>query len=214
VISATRNLHRWLGVSTSRTSGSGRAPPDFRRNRGITLVETVVVIAVLAVALTTVTSMLAQNTLRGAYTYDETKAIELAESIIGEIRSKRFDESSPVGGVPPCDGVSGASACTISVNLGPEAGETSNPYTRMNFDDVDDYNGVDEGSGSATGYGLLDVAGNQRSGYQNFRVQIAVSYSGNVAPRSAELTDSKKVQLTVTQPNGEALDFTFHVANY
>jgi len=172
------------------------------------------VIAILAVALTTVTSMLAQNTLRGAYTYDETKAVELAESIIGEIRSKRFDENSPVGGVPPCDEVSGGSACTISVNLGPEAGETASPYSRVNFDDVDDYDGVDEGSGSSTGHSLLDVAGNQRPGYQNFRVQIAVSYSGHVAPRSGELTDSKKVQLTVTQPNGEALDFTFHVANY
>jgi MSHA pilin protein MshD len=181
---------------------------------GVTLIEMVVVIAILAVGLTAVTQMLSRYTLSGSYTYDETKAIELAESLAGEIRSKRFDESSPVGGVPPCDGVSGASACTISANLGPEAGETSSPYTRVNFDDVDDYDGVDEGSGSATGHSLLDVAGNQRTGYQNFRVQIAVSYSGSVAPRSGALTDSKKVQLTVTQPNGEALDFTFHVANY
>jgi MSHA pilin protein MshD len=181
---------------------------------GVTLIEMVVVIAILAVGLTAVTQMLSRYTLSGSYTYDETKAIELAESLAGEIRSKRFDESSPVGGVPPCDGVSGASACTINANLGPEAGETSSPYTRVNFDDVDDYDGVDEGSGSATGHSLLDVAGNQRTGYQNFRVQIAVSYSGSVAPRSGALTDSKKVQLTVTQPNGEALDFTFHVANY
>jgi MSHA pilin protein MshD len=178
------------------------------------LVESVAVIVVLSIALIAVVRTLSDLTIFGSTTYDETRAIELAESIIGEIRSKRFDESSPVGGVPPCDGVSGALACTTSANLGPEAGETSSPYTRVNFDDVDDYDGVDEGSGSATGHDLLDVAGNQRSGYQNFRVQIAVSYSGNVAPRSGALTDSKKVELTVTQPNGEALDFTFHVANY
>ena len=181
---------------------------------GVTLVEMVIVISILAIALTTVTQMLTRNTVSGAYTYDETKAVELAESLTGEIRSKRFDENSPVSGVPPCDGVSGGSACTASASLGPEAGETASPYTRVNFDDVDDYDGVDEGSGSATGNDLLDVAGNQRSGYQNFRVQIAVSYSGNVAPRSGELTDSKKVQLTITQPTGEALDFTFHVGNY
>jgi MSHA pilin protein MshD len=174
----------------------------------------VVVIVILAIALLTVTRLLSQTALQGAYTYDETKAIELAESLAGEIRSKRYDENSPVSGVPPCDGVSGGSACTASASLGLEAGEAASPYTRVNFDDVDDYDGVDEGSGSATGHDLLDVAGNQRSGYQNFRVQIAVSYSGNVAPRSGELTDSKKVQLTITQPNGEALDFTFHVGNY
>lgn len=181
---------------------------------GVTLIEMVVVISILAIALTAVTQMLSRNTLSGAYAYDETKAIELAESLAGEIRSKRFDENSPVSGVPPCDGVSGASACTASASLGLEAGETASPYTRVNFDDVDDYDGVDEGSGSATGNDILDVVGNQRSGYQNFRVQIAVSYSGNVAPRSGELTDSKKVRLTITQPNGEALDFTFHVGNY
>ena len=181
---------------------------------GVTLVEMIVVLVILSIALVAITQLSGRLVVDGASTYDETKAVELAESIIGEIRSKRFDESSPVGGVPPCDGVSGASACTTSANLGPEAGETSSPYTRVNFDDVDDYDGVDEGSGSATGHDLLDVAGNQRSGYQNFRVQIAVSYSGNVAPRLGALTDSKKVELTVTQPNGEALDFTFHVANY
>lgn len=186
----------------------------MRGARGVTLVEMVVAIAILAIALTTVTQIVSQATVQGAYTYDETKAIELAESLAGEIRSKRYDENSPVSGVPPCDGVSGGSACTTSASLGLEAGETASPYTRVNFDDVDDYDGVDEGSGSATGHDLLDVAGNQRTGYQNFRVQIAVSYSGNVAPRSGELTDSKKVQLTITQPNGEALDFTFHVGNY
>ena len=73
----------------------------------------VIVISILAIALTTVTQMLTRNTV-AAPTYDETKAVELAESLTGEIRSKRFDENSPVGGVPPCDGVSGASACTAS----------------------------------------------------------------------------------------------------
>jgi MSHA pilin protein MshD len=188
--------------------------PFVWRGSGVTLIEMIVVIVILSIALTAITNLLGINTQKGAGTGLETKAIELAESLAGEIRSKRYDENSPVSGVPPCDGVSGASACTASASLGLEAGETASPYTRVNFDDVDDYDGVDEGSGSATGHDLLDVAGNQRSGYQNFRVQIAVSYSGNVAPRSGELTDSKKVQLTITQPNGEALDFTFHVGNY
>ena len=188
--------------------------PFVWRGSGVTLIEMIVVIVILSIALTAITNLLGINTQKGAGTGLETKAIELAESLAGEIRSKRYDENSPVSGVPPCDGVSGGSACTASASLGLEAGESASPYTRVNFDDVDDYDGVDEGSGSATGHDLLDVAGNQRSGYQNFRVQIAVSYSGNVAPRSGELTDSKKVQLTITQPNGEALDFTFHVGNY
>ena len=42
---------------------------------GVTLIEMVVVISILAIALTAVTQMLSRNTLSGAYAYDETKAI-------------------------------------------------------------------------------------------------------------------------------------------
>ena len=177
---------------------------------GVTLVEMVVVIVVLGIALTAVTRIIGQNTISGASTYDETKAIELAQSLANEIKAKRFDENSPVGGVPPCDGVSGGNGCTANSNaaLGPDTGESA----RTAFDDVDDYDDLDEGSGS--GNALLDAEGNTRTGYENFRVQVQVTYSGDVAPRSGSVSDSKKVVLTITQPNGEALDFTFHRANY
>ncbi|MDB3986507.1 prepilin-type N-terminal cleavage/methylation domain-containing protein [Pseudomonadales bacterium] len=186
-----------------------RNQPPFQTSYqlGVTLVEMVVVIVILGIALTTITQMLAQNTVSGAYTYDETKAIELAQSYSSEIKAKRFDENSPVGGVPPCDAPS-AAACTAVGSLGSEPGESA----RTAFDDVDDYDDLDEGSGSLKA--LLDAEGNIRTGYENFRVQVQVTYSGDVAPRSGSVSDSKKVVLTITQPNGEALDFTFHRANY
>ena len=182
----------------------------MKSSAGITIIEMVIVIVVLGIALVVITQMLGQNTIRGAYTYDETKAIELAQSYSSEIKAKRYDENSPVGGVPPCDGVSGGNGCTANSNsaLGPDTGESA----RTAFDDVDDYDDLDEGSGS--GNSLLDAEGNSRTGYQNFRVQVQVTYSGDAAPRSGSVSDSKKVVLTITQPNGEALDFTFHRANY
>jgi len=185
---------------------------QFLRQTGVTLVEMVVVIVILAIALTAVTQMIGQNTISGATTYDETKAIELAQSYLGEIKAKRYDENSPVGGVPPCDDVSGGNACTANadVALGPDSGESS----RTTFDDIDDYDDLDEGSGSVGDSALLDAEGNTRTGYENFRVQVQVTYSGNVAPRSGDLTDAKKIVLTITQPNGEALDFTAHRGNY
>ena len=70
--------------------------------QGVTLVEMVVVIVILAIALSTVTQLLSQTTVSGAYTYDETMAVELGQSYIAEITSKRYDENSPIGGVPPC----------------------------------------------------------------------------------------------------------------
>ena len=161
-----------------------RNQPSFQSfyQLGVTLVEMVVVIVILGIALTTITQMIGQNTVSGAYTYDETKAIELAQSYSSEIKARRYDENSPVGGVPPCDGVSGGNGCTANSNaaLGPDTGESA----RTAFDDVDDYDDLDEGSGS--GNALLDAEGNTRTGYGNFRVQVQVTYSGDVAPRSGE----------------------------
>ena len=57
-----------------------RRPSQTLVQFGVTLVEMVVVIVILAIALTAVTQMIGQNTISGAYTYDETKAIELAQS--------------------------------------------------------------------------------------------------------------------------------------
>ena len=172
---------------------------------GVTLVEMVVVIVVLGIALTAVTQIIGQNTISGAYTYDETKAIELAQSYIGEIKSKRYDESSPINGVPPCDAPS-AAACTAAGSFGSETGED----TRAAFDDVDDFHNLNE-----TGSALKDISGEPREGYENFRVQAVVTYSGNIPPRSGTTaSDAKKVILTVTQPNGETLDFSFHRANF
>ena len=39
---------------------------------GVTLVEMVVVIVILGIALTAITQIIGQNTVSGAYTYDET----------------------------------------------------------------------------------------------------------------------------------------------
>ena len=90
-----------------------RNQPSFQGfyQLGVTLVEMVVVIVILAIALTTVTQLISQNTVSGANTLDETKAIELAQSYLGEIKAKRYDENSPSGGVPPCDGVSRRQRC-------------------------------------------------------------------------------------------------------
>ena len=72
---------------------------------------------------------------------------------------------------------------------------------------MDDFDDLDEGSGS--GNALLDAEGNTRAGYENFRVQVQVTYSGACCAALWQyVSDSKKVVLTVTQPNGEALDFT------
>ena len=161
--------------------------------KGITLIEMVVVIVVLAIALTGITQLLGNLTVSGASAYDETKAIELAQSYVAEIMSRRYDENSPVGGVPPCDGPS-AAVCTSAI--GSELGET-----RATFDDVDDYHLLSEAPQRVDGAGAVEA----REGYENFRIAVEVTQATATA---------KKIKVTVQQPNDESLDFTVYKTNY
>jgi MSHA pilin protein MshD len=158
---------------------------------GVTLVEMVVVIVILAIALTTITQMVSQATVQGAFTYDETMAIELGQSYVSEIMGRRYDENSPLGGVPPC-GAPSAAACSTSFNDG---------ESRANYDDVDDYDGLDELPQRVDGSGGVEA----RGGYENFRVAVSVSQATSTA---------KRITVTVTQPNSESIDFTVYKTNF
>lgn len=72
---------------------------------------------------------------------------------------------------------------------------------------MDDFHGLDEGLGAALDKPLTNSSGEARLGYENFRVQITVTQP------NATL-DAKRVVVTVTQVNGEALEFTSYKANF
>jgi MSHA pilin protein MshD len=139
------------------------------QQRGLTLIELVAVIIILAIAMTGVTIAVSGAIARTSDTLIDTRAVALAQSYLDEILGKRFDENSAPRGIPPC-----RSDC--STVLGPEPGET-----RQGFDDVDDYHGLDEGDDPLNP--LRDSDGNTRAGYDNFRVQVTVRY---VEPCGAE----------------------------
>lgn len=135
------------------------------RERGITLVEMVITIVVLAIALLGITAAISGGIGRSGDTLVETRAVALAQSYLDEIFGKRFDENSHPRGIPPC-----RTNCTAEGSFGPDAGETE----RYHYDDVDDYDGLTEGAG-ATGP-LQDSEGQDRTGYANYRVEISVRY--------------------------------------
>lgn len=162
---------------------------------GLTLIEMVVTIVILAIALIAISSMISGGIARSSDTTLELRSAALAQSYLDEILGKRFDENSAPRGIPPC-----RSNCTLSASFGPDAGET-----RAQFDDVDDYDGLDEGEGQATP--LQDADGTTRTGYDNFRVRVSVRYmnvgaSGeeeNLAVATNDLDDNEDAKLiTVT----------------
>lgn len=185
------------------------------RQRGITLMEMIATIVILAIALAGITAALSGGIGRSADVLTGTRAVALAQSYLDEILGKRFDEASNPRGIPPCH-----DTCTDETGFGPDAGESD----RGDFDDVDDYHGVDEGWQAAGN--LRDAEGNPRAGYEGFRVRVSVRYL-DASPGGVEESlgatpedldddrDAKLITVTVSHPgNPGGWHYSAYKANF
>jgi MSHA pilin protein MshD len=167
--------------------------------RGFTLIELVVLIVVLGVALTGVTMVINHVVQHSPEALVQTRAMELAQTYLEEILQKRYDENTGQGGMPRCDSTdTNAKAC--SNTLGPDS------ETRSQFDDVDDYNGInDQPPVTATGTPV--------SNYDSYRVQVSVSYAGTELGYS-DNRRAKRITVSVTTPMGNVIPVSAYRVNY
>lgn len=173
--------------------------PAASRVRGFTLVELVVTMVVISIAVLAIGQALSFAFARQSDGLWQAKAVALAESYVEEILARRFDEAAPVGGVPPC----APSAIPCSA-----AGADGEP--RAQFDDVDDYHGLNEQP-------PLDADGNPRAEYARYRVQVRVAYP-DAAQQAAlgldDATDAKLITVDVTPPGESVMSFRVVRGNY
>jgi len=200
-------------------SESGRAIKRPTSCAGMTLIELIMTIVILAVALTGITAALSSGLGRSADALIETRAVALAQSYLDEILARRFDQQSDVRGIPPC-----WADCTEAIDFGPTPAEFS--CGRTCFDDVDDYHNLDEGWNSVSGEPLRDADGMLRQGYDSFRVRVTVRYlepateaglNIGVQPASDPLwvRNAKLVTVNVSHPsNASGWDFSAYKANF
>jgi len=121
-------------LAPTRPSGERRTrrPPPGPAQRGVTLIELVVAIAIVAIAATAVLGAMSTITARGAETLVRQQAVAIAAAYLEEILLQ------PV--VPP----SGAPA----------------PTSRASYNDVDEYNGLlDVGARDQFGNPLPNLSG-------------------------------------------------------
>lgn len=135
---------------------------------GLSLIELIVSIVILAIALIGVTFAIQSGVSQSSDITLQVRSVALAQAYLDEILGKRFDEKSRASGIPPCR-ASAPAPRQCSVTMGPDGVET-----RATYDDVDDYHGLDEGDGQTDP--LQDALGATRSGYENFRVEVEVRY--------------------------------------
>uniref|UniRef100_A0A486XHK3 MSHA pilin protein MshD n=1 Tax=Rheinheimera sp. BAL341 TaxID=1708203 RepID=A0A486XHK3_9GAMM len=158
--------------------------------RGVTLVEMIVGIVVLAISLSVITSVLGPLFIKSADPWHQVRAAELGQSLMNEIMAKAFDENSSRSGSLLRCGEPGALACTMA--LGPEEAE------RSDYDDVDDYHNF-----SASGNDIYSIFGASdtrlQDVYRNYQLNISVSYDS---------PQVKRILLTVTTPTGATIEFS------
>lgn len=120
---------------------TGRA----RRQQGMTLIEIVIAIVVIAIAVSAVLGVLAGNVQHSADPMVVTQGITIAEAYLDEIAHKPF--SDPDG--------------------------TDGEASRIDFDDIDDYDGLIDS-------GAADQFGNPIAGLGGYTVSVAVNASSGL----------------------------------
>ena len=168
--------------------------------RGFTLIELVITIVVISIALAAMLGAFSSSMSHSADPMWRNKTIKLAQLYLDEILSKRFDENTPVGGVPAAGAV-GAPALTACGSLDPEAGEV-----RATYDDVDDYDGLSDSPPVA-------VNGALGASYGNYAVSVVVTCDGDTVSVTGN-PNAKRIEVTVTPPGQSAMVFYAYKGNY
>ena len=171
--------------------------PFVSRPKGFTLVELIATISILAIAAVGLFSSLSFALRHQSEGIWQAKVSRLADSYIEQILARRFDELTPLGGVPACNPCSAAGAF--------DDGET-----RTMYDDVDDFNGLDETP-------PVDENGVAMAGFTGYRVQVAVSYPTLIQQADlglANADDAKVITVTITPPGENPQAFTVLKANF
>ena len=173
-----------------------------QRTAGVTLIEVVIFIVVVAIGFTSL-FMLQANTARA--TVDpliRKQALSLATSFLEEIELRAFTYCDPddrdVYTAQAASVGSGNCATTVEVP-GLEAGESY--ATRTTLDNVNDYSGIP----AMTGAGIVDITGTAISPTDLNGYSVAITVANIAAGELTDVADPNdalKITVTVTAPAG------------
>jgi MSHA pilin protein MshD len=145
--------------------------------RGVTLVELVVAIVVIGVALAGVTVVFVRNTTASADPMIWHQATAIAEAYLEEALTKPYTDPD-----------------------GSNAGET-----RATYDDVADYNFIDNGARDQNGIPISGLGG------YTVQIQTTVEALNDITAASGNAT---RVTVTVTTPAGGSVTVSGYRTNY
>jgi MSHA pilin protein MshD len=180
--------------------------------RGVSLVELIVSIVIVAVAVAGVLAALSMTTRASADPLVEKQALAIAQALLEEVQLMPFtycDPDDPVAAdaaaaTDSSGGGAGGANDESRLPLGPEgAGATleARSHSTFPFDNVSDYNGYDTAAQAPPG--IRDITGTAIAGLEGYRATIAVAAQGIAAaggkPAIAP-ADALLITVSVTGP--------------
>lgn len=187
---------------------------------GYTLLELVLTLVLLG-AISTVLLPFFNAITHGPDPELRARAVALGQALMDEIQSKRWDQNSPMGGRPlitmespapngtscePCDG--NRLYCFSCRNPGYIPGTASTVLgndgaSRADFDDVDDYNGLDETDTFTDQNGNLFAMTGYRRQVRVLYITSATNSIDQDTPAAPGTSDTKLIIVTITSPLNE-----------
>ena len=163
----------------------------YRDQRGVTLIDLIITIIILAIAVPPMVGVFITSTRNSTFGVSMARANHLASNLLEEIRSKRWDENT------------GAA----SVTLGPDTGET-----RATYDDVDDFHGLNETPPK-------DSQGVTMGGSTGFRQQVWVCYVASTAVAtpcigSGTTSNYKHITVKITDPQERVTELVTLISSF
>lgn len=177
--------------------------------QGFTLIEIIIGLVLSTLAISLVATAIFPLLTRSVEPIFQIRAAEIAQSMLDDVMSRRYDETTPLGGAPVCS--IATAPCTAISSLGIDVGESH----RGTFDDVDDFHRFCNADND-----IEDVFGSNlsASGFtRGYSFRICVGYDGNyngVINQAAEL-NAKLITVTVTPPRqASPVVISVYRANY
>ncbi|WP_111640422.1 type IV pilus modification PilV family protein [Marinimicrobium alkaliphilum] len=100
-----------------------------RRQKGVTLVELIVFIVVVAVALGALVGVYTQAVTRSVDPLVQVRLLEMAQSKLDEVMAAPYDGATPAGGIPACGSAAlNANACANTGGVSAFDGEVETLY--------------------------------------------------------------------------------------
>lgn len=174
--------------------------PTQKSQGGFSLIETIIVVVLLGIMMAGMTVLFVENASKSHQPYLRQRALAVANAYMDEILHKRWDDNSPLGG--GCVVFAGSSCASGpgAAGIGTEEG------ARSNYDDIDDYNGLNDSP-------PLDSLGNTMTGYSGFSVAVSVSSPGS-AWNGIAAVDVKLIKVDVTSTMQETISISAYRVNF